>query len=560
MSISRKNGGRLVCLLTENEYFRGTNHSYMRILLKNARIYDGTGADAFSGDILVEDERIAAVGNGLREDADKVIDLTGLSVSSGFFDAHSHNDWFAIKKEPLKYLEPFIRQGITSFITGNCGLSAVGFDPDSPYVDKVGGGLFGYRGDTTGIYPSVKDFFEAIDRKNPCNMAVIVGHCTARTSVAGWEHRELSAREREQMLSLMEKGLQEGACGLSLGMMYEPGRFASVSETRDVALLAEKYDRPLTIHPRAESAVSMDYPLLGRAHILRALDELREMSRGTHMKLQYSHAIFVGRNTFKYRDEVHRILDEMKSEGIDAQFDIYNELLGVSVITVILPAWYQALSPADKRKPWNKGRFAVLAWASIQLLGFGWKDIVIAYVGEGNEKYEGKTVYQIAKETGKSCIDTYLDLCEMSGFKGRVNMGPYSTPEIISWQSRRDDVLYMTDAWVEEHGVQNPAIYDGFLKFIRDSLLGRGDTMPRTIRKMTGGVADRFSIPERGYVKPGFFADLTVFDEAEMALAVPDQEKAFGIRRVFINGKEVLCEGRLDAEALKTSGHALKSR
>ena len=532
----------------------------MRILLKNARIYDGTGADAFIGDILVEDERIVAVGNGLREEADKVIDLSGLSVSSGFFDAHSHNDWFAIKKEPLKYLEPFIRQGITSFITGNCGLSAVGFDPDSPYVDKVGGGLFGYRGDTTGIYPSVKDFFEAIDRKNPCNMAVIVGHCTARTSVAGWEHRELSARERERMLALMEKGLQEGACGLSLGMMYEPGRFSSVAETRDVALLAEKYDRPLTIHPRAESAVSMDYPLLGRAHILRALDELREMSRGTHMKLQYSHAIFVGRNTFKYRDEVHRILDEMKSEGIDAQFDIYNELLGVSVITVILPAWYQALSPADKRKPWNKWRFAVLAWASIQLLGFGWKDIVIAYVGEGNEKYEGKTVYQIAKESGKSCIDTYLDLCEMSGYKGRVNMGPYSTPEIIAWQSKRDDVLYMTDAWVEEHGVQNPAIYDCFPKFIRDSILGRGDTMPRTVRKMTGGVADRFSIPERGYVKPGYYADLTVFDEAEMASAVPDQERAFGIRRVFINGKEVLCDGRLDTEALKTSGHALRSR
>ena len=532
----------------------------MRILLKNARIYDGTGADAFIGDILVEDERIVAVGADLREEAGKVIDLSGLSVSSGFFDAHSHNDWFAIKKEPLKYLEPFIRQGITSFITGNCGLSAVGFDPDSPYVDKVGGGLFGYRGDTTGIYPSVKDFFEAIDRKNPCNMAVIVGHCTARTSVAGWEHRELSAGERERMLALMEKGLQEGACGLSLGMMYEPGRFSSVAETRDVALLAEKYDRPLTIHPRAESAVSMDYPLLGRAHILRALDELREMSRGTHMKLQYSHAIFVGRNTFKYRDEVHRILDEMKSEGIDAQFDIYNELLGVSVITVILPAWYQALSPADKRKPWNKWRFAVLAWASIQLLGFGWKDIVIAYVGEGNEKYEGKTVYQIAKESGKSCIDTYLDLCEMSGFKGRVNMGPYSTPDIIAWQSRRDDVLYMTDAWVEEHGVQNPAIYDCFPKFIRDSLLGRGDTMPRTVRKMTGGVADRFSIPERGYVKPGYFADLTVFDEAEMASAVPDQERAFGIRRVFINGKEVLCDGRLDAEALKTSGHALRSR
>lgn len=106
----------------------------MRTLLKNGKIYDGTGANAFPGDVLVEDEKIIAVGRSLEAEADKVIDLGGLSISSGFFDAHSHNDWFAIKKEPLKYLEPFIRQGITSFITGNCGLSAVGFEPDSPHT------------------------------------------------------------------------------------------------------------------------------------------------------------------------------------------------------------------------------------------------------------------------------------------------------------------------------------------------------------------------------------------------------------------------------------------
>ncbi len=86
----------------------------------------------------------------------------------------------------------------------------------------------------------------------------------------------------------------------------------------------------------------------------------------------------------------------------------------------------------------------------------------------------------------------------MSDFKGRVNMGPYSTPEIVSDLSRDDVCLYMTDAWVEPHGVQNPAIYDCFPKFLKCSLNGTGDTMPRTIRKMTGGVADRFSIPEQG--------------------------------------------------------------
>ena len=425
----------------------------------------------------------------------------------------------------------------------------MGFEPDTPYLDKIGGGLFGYRGDDkTGVYPSAKSFFEAVDRKNPCNMALLVGHCSARTSVAGWENRPLTPEEEKRMLDLLEQGLKEGACGLSLGMMYEPGRFADVEETRKVARLAEKYDRPLTVHPRAESAISLDYPLFGRAHILRALDELVEISKGTHLKLEYSHAIFVGRSTFKCKDELHRILDDLRKEGVDAGFDIYNELLGVSVMTVFL------------RKPFTKIKFTILATLSMKMLGFGWKDIVIAYLGPGMEQYEGKTVHQIAKEWGKSDIDAYLDLCEMSNFNGRVNMGPYSTPEIIEWQSKRDNVLYMTDAWVEDFGIQNPAIYDCFPKFIRCSLLGKGDTMPRTIRKMTGAVADRFSIPERGYLRPGYFADLTVFDEAEMAAATPDQEKAFGIRRVFINGKQVLADGTLDKEALKTSGHALRSR
>ena len=533
----------------------------MRILLKNGKIYDGTGSEPFAGDILVEDERIAAVSPSLEESADKVIDLGGLSISSGFFDAHSHNDWFCIKKEPLKYMEPFIRQGITSFVTGNCGLSAVGFEPGTPYLDKVGGGLFGYSdGTRTGVYPTVKSFFEAIDGKNPCNIAVLVGHCSARSSVAGWDGRELTPQEKERMLGIMEQGLKEGACGLSLGMMYEPGRYTSVAETGEVARLAEKYDRPLTVHARALSAITMDYPIFGRAHNLRALDELVEISKGTRLKLQYSHAIFVGTSTFKTKDELHRILDDLRKEGVDAWFDIYNETMGVSVMTVFLPSWFQSLSPEERRMPKNRLRLGTVCNSLVlKMLGFGWKDIVIAYLGPGLEKYEGKSVADIAKEWKKSCFYTYLELAEMSGFKGRANMGQYSTPEIIEWQSKRDNVLYMTDAWVEEFGIQNPAIYDCFPKFIRSSLLGRGDTMPRTVRKMTGGVADRFSIPDRGYVKPGYFADLTVFDEAEMAAATPDQEKAFGIRRVFINGHEVLCDGVLDAEALKTSGHAMKA-
>lgn len=357
----------------------------------------------------------------------------------------------------------------------------------------------------------------------------------------------------------METALKEGACGLSLGLMYEPGIYAGIEELKAVASLCEKYGRPMTVHPRACSAVSMTYPLLGRPHLLRALDELAEIADETKVKLHYSHAIFVGRRSFRCKDELLSILHALKDKGVDVGFDIYSELLGVSVITVVLPAWYQALSPEQKRHWFNKLKLNLLISATIVLLGFGWDDIQIAYIGPGYERYEGKSVAQIAKEMDKSCLDAYLDLCEMSDFKGRVNMGPYSTPEIVSELSKDEMCLYMTDAWVEDHGVQNPAIYDCFPKFLKFSLCGTGDTMPNTIWKMTGGVADRFSINERGYLKPGYFADITVFDESVLRDAEADQGRSFGIERVYINGIKVLEGDSLDGEAIRHSGRAMRN-
>lgn len=115
----------------------------------------------------------------------------------------------------------------------------------------------------------------------------------------------------------------------------------------------------------------------------------------------------------------------------------------------------------------------------------------------------------------------------------------------------------MTDAWVEDYGVQNPAIYDCYPKFLRDSLLGAGDAMPNTIRRMTGAVADRFMLEDRGYVRSGCYADLTVFDEDKLKAAAPDRMKPFGIERVFINGQPVLAEDTLNAQALSSSGMAV---
>jgi N-acyl-D-amino-acid deacylase len=542
-----------------SSFYIGRKEYAMVTLLKNARIYDGTGHNPYVGSILIENDRIIRVEMEISEaQAEQVISLEGLSVSSGFIDAHSHNDWFAVKKNPLPYFEPFLRQGITTFVTGNCGLSATGFEPDSAYVDKLGGGLFSFR-ETTDEYGTLEAFFNAIDHKNPCNIAALIGHCSVRAGLTGYSDRPLTAEEEEKMLAILEKGLKQGACGISLGLMYEPGIYADTAELKKVSNLCLKYNLPLTVHPRANSAVSMAYPeMIGRSHLLRAVDELVEVAKGTNLKLQYSHAIFVGRRSFKDKDELLTILHKLRKEGVDAGFDIYHEVTGVSVITVILPAWYQAMDQVKRKKAVNKLKLWMLCNVSSKLLGFGFQDIEIAYIAKDCKQFEGKTIHQIARERNETDLDTYLYLCEKSGFKGRVNMGPYSTSEIISELSRDDHCLYMTDAWVEDEGVQNPAIYDCFPKFLRASLLGNGDTMARTIRKMTGGVADRFLLKDRGYLKAGCFADITVFHEEKLKNAIPDQQKAFGIEKVFINGKLVLETGIINEALIKNAGHAVR--
>jgi N-acyl-D-amino-acid deacylase len=531
----------------------------MTTLLKNGTIYDGTGGDAFIGDVLIEDDKIIAVANGeITDSADKIIDLTGKSVAAGFIDAHSHNDWFAVKTNPIPYFEPFVRQGMTGFVTGNCGLSIIGAKKDSPHRDKVGAGLF-HNDESFGEFSTASELFDAVDKNSPVNIAACIGHCSVRAGIAGYENRPLTKDEQDEMLKTIAKALDEGACGASLGLMYEPGLYAPKEELRAIAELMEKAQKPLTVHARALSSVSLAYPSpLGRAHNLLALDELREMSKGLQLKLHYSHAIFVGSKTFKTHTEMLKIFEEMRAEGVDVTFDLYAETMGVSVITVITPPWWLSMSRIEKLKLINKLKFTALAQLSMILLGFNFGDIQIAYLGEDLEEYEGKRVSEIAAEKDITPFDAYIMLCDLSHNQGRVNQYKYSTPQIVSTLSKHPDVLYMTDAWIEKKGVQNPAAFDCFPKFLQLSLKGQGDTMAQTVRKMSGAVADRFALPDRGYLKPGNYADITVFDENEILHGIPDTFHSFGITRVFINGNEVLTDNEINTSVLRYAGKAMR--
>lgn len=311
--------------------------SIKKLLLKNAKIYNGSTDAAFMGDVLIEGDRIIEVAPSIvASDEYEVTDLQGLSLAPGFIDAHSHNDWFALRNDSGKYFAPFIKQGITTFVSGNCGLSATGFADSTLHKDIIGGGLFFFK-DAAPI-GQVKDYLKAADGNMPCNLAVLAGHCTARASASGSTSGKLSAKEEKEMLDILEQALQQGAAGISLGLMYDPGLYADTDELKKVAKLCEKYDRPLTVHPRANSAVSMSYPeLLGRSHLLRAVDELAEVVNGTKTKLHYSHAIFVGRRSFKNKDEFLKIVDNLRSKGIDMMFTYITKLSAYLLLQLYSP-------------------------------------------------------------------------------------------------------------------------------------------------------------------------------------------------------------------------------
>lgn len=480
------------------------------ILFKGGTIIDGSGDQPFPGDILIEDEHICQIGQDIDPGEARVIDLTGRIITPGFIDAHSHNDWFCLKPDKRPFFDPFLSQGITTLITGNCGFSAFGCSADSPYISEVGGGLFHLS--SSERYERCRDWLREIDGQTSLNVASLIGHGTARTAVAGLQTTELSEQQLADMLAILEQGLIDGAAGISLGLMYAPGLFAPTEELIEVARLCAKYDRILTIHPRAESAISMSYPLLSKSHLIQALEEIEQLVRSTGCRTVYSHLIFVGRRSWKDLEPALKRLERLAEDGYAIGFDMYPFHFGASVITVVLPDWYMKLSAEERQKPAVRLKLRAMVAVTTKLLGFGFSDMTIAYAGQDHPEYVGKTVVEIARLIDQSPFEAYLKICEDSDFKARVLMGSYQNDEIVERLMKHPLSVYMTDAWYEEAGMQNASLDQAFLKFLE---LGRKHQMPleQVIHKMSGQTAKRYQLGDRGLLKPDYKADLSILNE-----------------------------------------------
>lgn len=533
----------------------------MKTLLINGSIVDGTGAEPFAGSVVLEGGQILDVCKGKWEGAfdGEVLDCEGLTIAPGLIDAHSHNDWFAARLEPLPFFVPFVEQGITTQVVGNCGFAPFGYDPATPYLHLMGSGLFSV-GDAPGDFSGYAGWKTEAQKRTPLNLAPLQGHGPIRIGICGYENRPLTQEETRRRDAVLEQSFAQGVFGASFGLMYEPDRYATADELEGAARIVAKHGGVLTVHERACSAASTSYspPFGGRAHNLRALDEMIELTRRTGVKMQYSHLIYVGESSWKTVEESLRLIDQVRAEGLDFSYDLYSMTFGVSVITVVLPSWYLSLPQEKRHTPLTKLKLRAMIGVTVKMLGFGFEDMLVAWIGEGHEALCGKRVTEIAREWGVSDLDAYIRLVDMSEGKGRLNMYKYYNDEIITRLMRHEPSLFMTDAWIEEQGVQNAAAYSCYPKFLAWSREGKGLPLAQTVRKMSGAVADRFGLRDRGYLKRGYAADVTVFNAQTIANRGDEPVRPIGVEAVFINGRQVVRGGAADTAALLGAGCVLE--
>lgn len=512
----------------------------MKTLFRNGIVYDGSGARPYRGDVLIEDDRIIAAAEKIDEKADEVIDLDGKQICPGLIDAHSHNDFFYDCEDAEKYYRPFIEQGITTQITGNCSFSPFGVDEDTPYRDKIGGGLFDAK------HPcSFAEFKRRAEGNIYVNMVPLIGQGSVRAGLTGYDPAPLTPQQLEQELAHVREAMEGGAFGGSFGFMYEPDRYAPEEEIIAFAKEIAKYDGIVTIHPRACSIVSADYPLVTRkSHLEMGLDEAVDIMHKSGCRMEYSHLIFTGQRSWKLLDKMLATFYRERAKGNPIAFDNYAFHYGASVITVVFPEWYAQLSREEAAKPANRRKLELTILMYRKVLGIDWDDMVVAYISDDHPEYEGKTIPECAQAEGLSNLDMYLKLVDLSNRAGSIYLGKYYSAEIVRRLMNDELSVFMTDAWVEEKGLQNIAAFQTFPQFF---LLAKRDGIPvqKVVRKMTGLTADRYGIRERGYIRPGYKADITVIDIDNMKVdeSKPDFRPE-GISYVYINGKAVLKDGK----------------
>ncbi len=533
------------------------------LLVTNASIVDGTGKPAFPGHLLVEEDRIRDIllPDQQLPETDMILDAHGRVLCPGFIDMHSHADWTLCTPDHPMALACLVEQGVTTVVGGNCGFSAAPapLAKNRPHQKKAISLFTG--GDFSFSWQSMGDFLETVASGGPIvNLAQLAGHASVRMATTGTLRGAMPPSEQDACLQTLKTALDEGACGLSLGLGYEPGMYSPDTEIAACCKTAAAAQKPVTIHMKALSRISPVYPLTTmEAHNLKALRETLDMARRTGAAIQISHFIFVGRHTWASAERALEMVAAARAGGVDVMIDAFPYTAGNTLIDVLLPAWFLKTLPGGFSNPLLLARLRLELEIGFRLVGFMYPDFqVLDAAVAGWEKLNGMTLDQVARRWNVSPFAALLRMSRQSGGEATMLFHAYSgepgDETVLESVLAHPLCLFETDAIIKARGFPNPSALGTFPKILgtycRDRKLF---PLEDAVRRMTGASAHRFGLSDRGLIAPGKAADLVVFDPDGINDSPPSggagAGRPSGIGHVFINGRHVVRNGSYLADA-----------
>jgi len=515
------------------------------LLIRNVMVIDGSGSAGYRGNVAVADGRIAAVGD-IGGETERVMDGSDLVAAPGFIDIHSHTDT-GLFVDPRAQSK--ITQGITLELGGNCGFSS------GPYFDEAGRSeLESWRRkhNIEENWQTLGEMLSAMEGRDiAINFATLVGHSNLRSAVVGLAAREATPDEIEQMKRLAAQAMEEGAFGISSGLIYPPSCFGDTNELGALASATAPHGGFYASHIRSE-----------REAMKEAVAEAIEIGRLGGVPVQIAHHKACGSTNWGMVKQTLEMIYEARDQGIDVTVDQYPYTASATSLTILLPNW--AHDGGDEALVGRLKNQRAELFDHLHKLGEpggsissdgGWHTVLVSSVRtDANRRFEGMNLVDIAKARGTGPEDTVLDL--LTEESAAVSMVHFAQcEEDIKTVMLSSVAMIGTDASARStsgemaRGKPHPRSFGSFPRvlgrYVREQQVIPIET---AIHKMTGMPARKLGLADRGLLKPGFWADMVLFDPETIidnATYENPHQISSGIDCVFVNGQLTVEQGEM---------------
>ena len=509
------------------------------LLIKGATIVDGTGAKPWVGDAAIAGDRIAALDRHIPGEARRVVAADGYMLAPGFIDIHCHSD-FSLFDQPGAEIK--LRQGVTLEVLGNCGTSLAPLDAISRTLIPAESDSEIQSWEHPLDWSSYGQYARTLEASGlSINVTGLVGHGTLRLTAMGPSDKTPTPDQMEHMESLLSQSMDEGAVGLSTGLIYAPGCFADTRELIELAGVAGSKGGYYASHIRNEAD-----------GIIPALEEIIRIGQEAEIPVHVSHLKIAGKKNWALWETVVAKLTSARAEGIDITCDVYPYFHSSTTILALLPPWSleggmasllpRLKSPRQRERIVGGIKDGIPGWENM-VLHTGLDKIMVSSVRSKQHKgLQGKSIAQIATKAQQDPFAMLLDLVETEN--GAVS--------IITESMNEENMvrfLSLPFAMVGSDGSPNqgrphPRLYGTFPRVIRRVVRELGAlSMEAAVHKMSGLTARRLGLKETGILRKGFKADAVLFDPLTFGdTATYDHPQSFpqGLLATIVNGEVVI--------------------